>query len=259
MTQGGLNILLVEDSDQLAGSISRELKREYGHTVTWLRDPTLMESTPGNQRFDVAIIDLLYEHLNREFDAKRLAGRVRVRGDRLLISGLTAIRILREERLAAGIVVWTSGEANRRLHLLYSYEDLAIRTYCSKSPGTGRADILEQAVRMAHNHSHYVDPVLNPYLPAGRGRRASDILLQDECKRAIWRAIALGADTRIEIQRLAGYAARTIGNRIPEMYRDLQEFEAGFVSARSPLLEVVRFATGNWQFFLDDAVRVMYP
>lgn len=254
-----LKILLIEDSDQLAGAVAREFERDYGHTVTWLRDPTLLETALDGDRFEVAIIDLLYEHLNREFDARRLAGGVRVRGEQLLITGLTAIRVLRERQPSVPTVVWTSGEATRRLHLLYSYQDLKMRNYCSKSPGTGRIDTLEHAAQMARMLSSYIDPVLNPYLPSDDGRAASEILMGDECKRAIWRAIALGAHTRTEIGRAAGYAPRTVGRRIPEMYEDLQEFDEGLPNKRTPLLEVVRYVAGNWHFFLDEAVRAAYP
>jgi DNA-binding NarL/FixJ family response regulator len=258
MTQDSLNILIIEDSDQLAGATSRELQ-EYGHKVTWVRDPTTMEQELSGQQFDVAIIDLLYEHLNLEFDARRLARKVQVRGESLLITGLTAIRVLREKYPSVGIVVWTSGEANRRLHLLYAYQDLAMRNYCSKSPGTGRVDTLEHAAKMAHGNRSFVDPVLNPYLPTDQTRWASRILLGDQCKRAIWRAIAIGAATRPEIARIARYAPGTIGNRIPDMYHDLLEFDTGLISGNTPLLEVVRYASRHWEFFLDDAVRVMYP
>lgn len=254
-----MRILLVEDSDQLAGSVSRELETEYGHAVTWIRDPLALNAVLDGETFDVAIVDLLYEHLNRDFDARRLAGDVSVRGDGLLITGLTAIRLLRQRLPDAGIVVWTTGESNRRLHLLYAYQDLAMRNYCSKSPGTGRSDVLEGAARTAAEGGRYVDPVLNPYLPADRTRRASEILLQDECKRAIWRAIALGAHTRSDIGRLAGYAPRTVGRVIPEMYRDLLEFDVGLADRRTPLVEVVRYVATSWQFFLDEAVRDRYP
>lgn len=259
MTDSSLNILLIEDSDQLAGSTSRELSNEYGHRVTWIPDPTSMEQHLSRQLVDVAIIDLLYEHLNLEFDARKLARKVQVRGEPLLITGLTAIRVLREKYPSVGIVVWTTGEANRRLHLLYSYQDLAMRSYCSKSPGTGHVDMLERAARTAREQGPFVDPVLNPYLPLDNTRWASRILLSDPCKRAIWRALALGAATRPEIARIARYAPRTIGNRIPEMYQDLLEFDTGLNSGNTPLLEVVRYATRHWEFFLDDAVRVMYP
>lgn len=254
-----LRILLIEDSDHLAGAVTRELEKDYGHTVVWLNDPARLEPALAGDHFDVAVVDLLYEHLNREFDARRLAGGVQVRGEQLLITGLTAIRILRERRPSIPTVVWTSGEATRRLHLLYSYQDLKMRNYCSKSPGTGRVDMLEQAARMSHGLGSYVDPVLNPYLPSERGRSASEILIGDECKRAIWRAIALGAHTRTEIGRAAGYAPRTVGRRIPEMYEDLREFDQGLAVRRTPLLEIVRYVAGNWHFFLDEAVRAAYP
>jgi DNA-binding NarL/FixJ family response regulator len=259
MTDKKLSVLLIEDSDQLAGATARELEQDYGHTVSWLPDPTGMELKLSEQQFDVAIIDLLYEHLNLEFNAKRLARGVQVREERLLITGLTAIHLLREHYPWIGIVVWTSGEANRRLHLLYSYQDLAMRNFCSKSPGTGRANTLAHAARMAHAHRPYVDPVLNPYLPPDNTRWASHILLHDHCKRAIWRALAIGAATRQEIARITGYATRTIGNRIPEMYQELREFDAGLITKNTPLIEVALYASNNWQFFLDDAVRVMYP
>jgi DNA-binding NarL/FixJ family response regulator len=254
-----MRILLVEDSGQLAGAVARELEQDYGHTVTWLRDPTLLESALVEHCFDVAIIDLLYEHLNREFDARRLAGTVRVRGEEMLITGLTAVRMLREQQPSIATVIWTSGEATRRLHLLYSYQDLMMRNYCSKSPGTGRRDTLQDAAKEAYERRTSIDPVLNPYLPSGQGRSASQILLGDECKRAIWRAIALGAHSRSEIGRAAGYAPRTVGRQIPEMYQDLLEFDMGLPGRRTPLLEVVRYSAMNWHFFLDEAVRAMYP
>ena len=260
MTEGKrLSVLLIEDSDQLAGATARELKQDYGHSVAQLRDPTGLELKLSERHFDVAIIDLLYENLNLEFDARRLARTVQIRNHRLLITGLTAIRVLRERYPRTAIVVWTSGEANRRLHLLYSYQDLTMRNYCSKSPGTGRANKLAEAAWMAHERRPYVDPVLNPYLPADSAKWASRILFQDQCKRAIWRALAIGAVTRPEIARIAGYAPRTVGNRIPEMYAELREFDTGLVGSNSPLIEVARYASINWQFFLDDAVRVMYP
>ncbi|MGW7356109.1 hypothetical protein ACWGI0_05370 [Streptomyces sp. NPDC054802] len=255
----GLRILLVEDSDLLAGAVSRELDREYGHTVVTVHDPLNLDALLATERFDVAIVDLLYEHLNRAFDTLRLSGRLSVRRDTLLISGLTAIRTLHARTPAIPTVVWTSGEANRRLHLLYAYQNLGVRSYCSKSPGTGRLDVLERTVREAALGRPYVDPVLNPYLPADNARTTSGILLREENKRAIWRAVARGAAAREEIGRLTGYAPRTVGRLIPEMYEGLREFDVGLVESRTPFVDLVRYVASNWQFFLDEAVRVEYP
>ncbi|WP_432085582.1 hypothetical protein [Streptomyces sp. bgisy095] len=254
-----LRILLVEDSDLLAGAVSRELEREYGHTVVTARDPIGLDAVLEAQRFDVAVVDLLYEHLNRAFDTLRLTGRPAVRGDGLLISGLSAIRSLHARTPPVPTVVWTSGEANRRLHLLYAYQNLGVRSYCSKSPGTGRLDLLEETAREAARGRALVDPVLNPYLPADNARITSGILMEDESKRAIWRVVALGAATREEIGRLAGYAPRTVGRLIPEMYSGLLEFDVGLQESRTPFVDLVRYAAGNWQFFLDEAVRAEYP
>ncbi|MFE9172708.1 hypothetical protein ACFYNZ_25075 [Streptomyces kebangsaanensis] len=255
----GLRILLVEDSDLLAGAVSRELEREYGHTVVTVHDPVNLVTLLDTKHFDVAIVDLLYEHLNRAFDSLRLSGQLSVRESTLLISGLTAIRSLNARKPAIPTVVWTSGEANRRLHLLYAFQNLGVRSYCSKSPGTGRLDILEKTVREAACGRIYVDPVLNPYLPADNARTTSGILMQEENKRAIWRAVALGGATREEIGRLAGYAPRTVGRLIPEMYSDLMEFDVGLAESRTPFVDLVRYVASNWQFFLDEAVRAEYP
>ena len=255
----GLRILLVEDSDLLAGAVSRELDREYGHTVVTVHDPVDLNSLLDREQFDVAIVDLLYEHLNRAFDTLRLSGRLSVRGSTLLISGLSAIRSLNARSPAIPTVVWTSGEANRRLHLLYAYQNLGVRSYCSKSPGTGKLDTLEKTMREAAYGRSFVDPVLNPYLPADGSRTTSSILMQDENKRAIWRAVALGGTTREEIGRLAGYAPRTVGRLIPEMYANLMEFDVGLAESRTPFVDLVRYVASNWQFFLDEAVRVEYP
>ncbi|MFD7626485.1 hypothetical protein ACFV7Q_10630 [Streptomyces sp. NPDC059851] len=255
----GMRILLVEDSDLLAGAVGRELEREYGHVVTPVRDPLGLDGLLERERFDMAVVDLLYEHLNKDFDALRSSGKLGIRGNALLVSGLTAIRTLQNRPSPVPTVVWTSGEANRRLHLLYSYQDLGVRAYCSKSPGTGRLDVLEAAARQAVAGAPYVDPVLNPYLPSRKARSASRILLEDETKRAIWRAVALGARTRQEIGTLAGYAPRTVGRLIPEMYQDLTEFDIGLPESRTPFVDLVRYAAGNWQFFLDEAVRAAYP
>ncbi|MGW4221731.1 hypothetical protein ACWEJZ_32565 [Streptomyces bacillaris] len=254
-----LRILLVEDSDLLAGTVSRELQREYGHTVVTVQDPVNLDRLLGTERFDVAIVDLLYEHLNRAFDTLRLSGRLTVRGSTLLVTGLSAVRSLHARTPAVPTVVWTSGEANRRLHLLYAYQNLGVRSYCSKSPGTGRIDTLEETAREAALGRARVDPVLNPYLPPDNARITSGILMEDESRRAIWRAVALGATTREEIGRMAGYAPRTVGRLIPEMYASLMEFDIGLVESRTPFVDLARYVASNWQFFLDEAVKAEYP
>jgi DNA-binding NarL/FixJ family response regulator len=254
-----MKVLLVEDHSQLAGPISRELIQEYGHDVDWVCDPLEARSRLRDHRYDVAVVDLLYEHLTQQFDARRLSRSVSLTASQMLITGLAAVQAFREHVTTGGVVLWTSGEANRRLHLLFAYEDLGIRAYCSKSAGTGKADVLNDTLIAAAKHQSHVDPVLNSYLPATGQRKIRDTLLREESKRAIWRALSLGAHTRAEISAIAGYSERTIGNLIPGMLDDLVEFDPGLRPGRSPLSEVVSYASRNWEFFLDDTVRSMYP
>jgi len=253
------NVLVVEDHDQLAGAVGRELEVEHGYSVASVRDPLAMRTELEQNAYDLVVVDLLFAHLSRDFDNRRLSGHVGLSAPSLLITGLTAIRIVRTQAPETRIVVWTSGEANRRLHLLYSYEEFGQRIFCSKSPGTGRVDTLADALKAAAGRSNYFDPVLNPYLPASGAISISHTLLHDECRRAVWRAIAIGAHNRAQIARLTGYSERYIGHQIPKMYAELRAFDPGLPESRQPHIEVVRYAATNWEFFLDDAVRHAYP
>lgn len=114
--------------------------------------------------FDVAVVDMRYEHLTRDVDRRRAARAVSLGGARLLVTGLYTAAAFRRVR-ARGVVMWTSGEANRRLHLLFAFESLGVRAFCSKSSGTGRADVPEATIAAADGDAGRVDPVLNAYLP----------------------------------------------------------------------------------------------
>ena len=174
-----MRLLIIEDTTQLAGPIARELRDEYGHDVTWARDP-LEARRLDDGEFDVAVVDLLFEHLSRAFDQRRLARAVSLTRDQLLITGLTAVDDLARHHPSTKIVLWTSGEANRHLHLLYAYETLAVRAYCSKSSGTGKADVLNAAILAATNGQTYIDGGLRAYLPSAHSRTLSQTLLRDK-------------------------------------------------------------------------------
>lgn len=254
-----MRVLLVEDHSQLAVPIARELETEHGHQVTWSRDPLEAADRLRERNFDVAVIDLLYEHLTHQFDTNRRARQVSLTGaSTLLITGLFVAQEFRAHRSTGGIVLWTSGEANRRLHLLFAYKDLRVRAFCSKSSGTGKADMLHDTIVAAYHDSTKVDPVLNSYLPAAGDAAVSKTLLRDECHRAIWRALSLGFHTREEIASVTGYARRTIGNAIPVMLRDLTQVDPGLRPGQRPINELVSYATRNWEFFLDESVRIAY-
>jgi DNA-binding NarL/FixJ family response regulator len=253
-----MRVLLIEDHAPLAGLVGRELQRECGWEVTYARDPREV-SAHDRASFDLAIIDLLYEHLTRDFDSRRLAGAVTLTGKELLLSGLAAVRDLAADPAGTRFVIWTSGEASRRLHLLFAYEEFAARVFCSKSAGTGTLDTLIEALRAAADKRGYVDPVLNSYLPADGARTISSTILHDPARRSVWRALALGARTRGQVSDITGYSSRHVGNLIPEMFNDLSAFDAGLRTSSSPMNEVISYASRNWEFFLDDTVRQVYP
>jgi DNA-binding NarL/FixJ family response regulator len=254
-----MRILLIEDHTQLAGPVSRELEAEFGCTVKHARDPIEAAGMYAPGEFDLAVVDLLYQHLHQDFEARMAAGKVTLTSAQLLVTGLAAVHHLTASGGDTGIVIWTSGEANRRLHLLFAYEDLAVRAFCSKSSGTGRIDTLMDALRAAAGHRSYVDPILNSYLPAPGTPKISETVLRDESKRAIWRAIALGAHTRDRVSEMTGYRPRTVGNLIPQMFSDLRLLDAGMGESEAPMADVVSYASKNWEFFLDDTLRARYP
>ncbi len=251
------SVLIVEDSLQLAEAVREQLETWHGYTVTCVRDPVAMRVRLDQESFDVALIDLLFEHLSHEFNSRRVAGQVRLSAQ-LLVTGLAALRLARDTP-GTRTVVWTSGEANRRLHLLYAYEELGERVFCSKSSGEEHAGSVAAALQAAHAGRPYVDPVLNAYLPTKTAASIAQTVLRDPLRRAVWRAVALGAHSRSEISHKTGYSARTVGNEIPEMYADLRALDPGLPASRQPLTEVVRYAATNWEFFLDDTVRQAYP
>jgi len=254
-----MRVLVIEDSTQLAGLVGRELEQELGCEVSCARDPVEALAGHRDHEFDLAIVDLLYEHLNRDFEARRIAGTISLTSASLLVTGLAAVHRLTVPRRDAGVVIWTSGEANRRLHLLFAYEDLAARVFCSKSSGTGRADTLMEALKAAADGRSYVDPVLNSYLPAEGQPAIRDTILREASKRAVWRALAIGARTRGQISEITGYSSRHVGNLIPAMFDDLARLDAGLAPSEAPMADVISYASRNWEFFLDDTVRAMYP
>lgn len=254
-----MRVLLIEDHRPLAESTAVYLER-HGHQVVWARDPLEAADLLRTEGFDVAVIDLLYQHLTDQFDDKRKAGQVSLTGSSpMLITGLFAVQAFRERRPTGGVVIWTSGEANRRLHIPYAYENLGVRAFCSKSPGTGKPDLLHDTILAAHAGSTKVDPVLNSYLPAPGDPAVSQIFLDNECHRAIWRALSLRKYTRDQIAKVTGYAPRYIGSTIPVMLDELARLDSGLRPGQRPINELISYAAENWNFLLDESVRASYP
>lgn len=254
-----MHVLLIDDHSQLAGLVGRELRDNHGYETTWERDPIRARERYCRQDYDIAIIDLLYSHLSQDFEDLRKHHLVTATSRHLLISGLLPIQELTAPSRHTKIVIWTSGDPNRRLHMLYAYEELGMRVFCSKSSGGGTSDPLVGALRAAAEGQVFIDPVLNSYLPAENSPTLRGTILRESSKRAIWRALALGARTRSEINEITGQAKRTIGNLIPTMLDDLIEFDRGISRNSPPMAELIGYATRNWEFFLDEVVRAQFP
>jgi CheY-like chemotaxis protein len=255
-----MRVLLIEDQGLLMELVRRELAGQYGHQVSCASSSLEARERYSDSPFDVALIDLLSTDISHRFDAARAAKTVSLTASTLLITGLTAVQDLRAPHRDVPVALWTSGDADRRLHLLFAYEELAVRVFCSKNPGTGTLQPLHEALLAAVEQRDYVDPVLNSYLPADGAPKLRDTILRGETKRAIWRALALNASSRNQIRDLTGYATRTIGNEIPEMLNDLITLDPGMNNPdRAPMYQVSSFAQYNWEFFLDNAVRSLYP
>lgn len=248
-----VDVLLIEDQAQLAVPVARQLD-ELGHHVTWTRDPVLADSALQDRDFGVVVADVLFEELTRRFDDRRTAREVSLTSP-LLVTGIAAATSALARDPAPGVVLWTRGESNRRLHLLFAYEQLGIRTFCSKSAGSGEADALHRAILAASVGRICIDPVLSGYLTTTGGAQLCSTLLRDSRHRAIWRALAIGHLSRDEIARVTGYAERTVGNAIGRMVEDLESLNPAMHLGCRPLAELIRFASSNWEFFLDDAVR----
>jgi DNA-binding NarL/FixJ family response regulator len=254
-----VRLLLVEDHDMLARAVARELADVYGHDVSWVPSPAAMRQLLVRESFDVVVVDLLYDQLVRDFEPRRKSGSIDLTTDEFLVTGLTALHWLRLVSPRPGVVVWSSGEANRRLHLLFAYEDLKVRVFCSKSSGSGRVDTLQEAITAAAVGRSWVDHVLNCYLPARLARPLAGTLLQKEAHRSIWRAISAGAHSKSEIVSLTHYAESVVRKCIPRMYDELVELDEGMTKRGVSISELAAFGAANWQFFLDDAVRLRYP
>lgn len=256
-----MKILLVEDEGQPASLTGQALEREYGHAVTVTVDFGQAKDHLTKEDFDVVVVDLFSTPLLIEFERRKLAARVTPLSDTLLFSGLSVITTARSNQSQAGVVVWTNGDPTRRLHLIFAYEDLHVRSYCSKRIGLPDEPLkpLQRAINAAASQQAYRDSVLlGAYLPSPKAIPLRSTILRNPRHRLIWRALALGYHSSAEIADVIGGKEKTIRNAMGDMLVDLLSFDQG-TDSRKPQTELISFATSNRYFFLDDAVRELYP
>jgi hypothetical protein len=257
-----MKVLIVEDGAQYVPFFAKDLTNDYGHEVVVVDNPGAAEDLMAGGGFDVVVADILFDAEIEAFDHMARTRRVPLTAARLIVSGLTVVR----GAVAAGIpvAIWTTGEPNRHLHLIFAYEVLGVRSYCSKRAGGGGLS-LHRAIVNAVEGTPCADPVLRSFLPPdGAPSLARTIFSEPESKRAVWRALAFGAHSRDEVEDLTAIAAKTVGNLTSRMFDDLAVLDPGIehpgrFRGRSKFNELIRYASGNRSFFLDDAVRAVFP
>ena len=127
-----MHILLVEDEGFSAAMAATELTEAMPCTTTVVADPVEAPVRLDRERFDTAVVDMLYLAHSEEFEKRRRQGLIRLTDARLHLSGLAVLQAARTAGATA--VLWTNGEPNRRLHMMFAHEQLGCRAMCPKTP-----------------------------------------------------------------------------------------------------------------------------
>lgn len=250
-----MRVLVVEDQGVAAAMATTELTSALHCEVSTTTDPLDAIDVLTADKYDVVVVDMLYLSRSHEFEARRRQGLARLTDQRLHLSGLAVLHAVGKRGLDTRPLLWTSGEPNRRLHILFAYEQLGCRVLCSK---TAIAQ-LAPAVQAAATGSEYVDPVLRMYFPPRFSTSLHETFLSSSTKLAVWRAMALGQLQHKTIARTAGVQPSTVKKGMDDMRARLLGFDPGYPADGSPSAELIRYASQNWEFFLDDTVREMFP
>ncbi|MEU6156570.1 response regulator [Actinosynnema sp. NPDC047251] len=246
-----MRILIIEDEGMAAQMAVTELGGALPCEVTVVADPVEALVRLHRERFDVAVVDMLYQAHSVEFERRRRRGRVRLTDARLHLSGLAVLRAAHTASPATRTVLWTNGEPNRRLHMMFAHEQLGCRVMCPKD-AVGK---LSTAVRAAVRDRELIDPVLGMYFPLPSSPTLGETFFTSSTRLAVWRAMALGVHEHTAIGKIAGVTAGTIRRGMDGLRARLVAFDPGCTLDGPPTAEVVRYASQNWQFFLDDTVR----
>lgn len=250
-----VRVLVVEDQGVAAEMAVAELTDTMKCDVTVAADPLEALSRLAVEPFSAVVVDMLYLPLSTEFEARRRMGLVRLTDPRLHVSGLAVLHAVRRLGLDTRTILWSSGEPNRRLHMMFAYEVLDCRVMCSKHAVAN----LPQALRAALGGKEYIDPMLRMYFPPPFSKPLHKTILASSKKLAIWRAMALGQHQHKAIAKTANVESSTVRKGMDEMRSRLLQFDPGCVAEGSPSAELIRYASQNWEFFLDDTVREIFP
>jgi DNA-binding NarL/FixJ family response regulator len=164
-----------------------------------------------------------------------------------------------------GRVVWTTGESARSLHIRHAYSELKIRSFCSKGPhrrssAQSGMKLLVAAIEAAQLSKPFADIRITPFLPRPSAASAAEGLFGKAAWRGIWRALALGMSDYKEIAEYLGYSHQSVKNSVHPMILGVQSFAPGFLSRSGDRRsDLVRYATENFEYFLDDSVLRRFP
>ena len=255
-----MRLLIVED-ESYGRIYAKELQTEFGHEVVCVTTPAAALAFLTDQRFDAAIVDMLFHAEIDAFD-RRSVGRQNPLTAKFVASGLSVIHAARHA--GVGTVIWTTEAQDRRLHIQFALEELGTRCICMKSSAE-RDSVrdLHVAATAAAEGREWTDPVSRIALPApgARSLRAT-IMSEPSEKRAYWRALALGLTDAKQAKEVVGVRVRDL---VAPMSRDLNELmpyrqQRGFAIRRAANARDLQiFAVENRTFFLDEAVREVFP
>ncbi|KOV90126.1 response regulator [Nocardia sp. NRRL S-836] len=244
-------VLLVEDEGVAAQMAVTELHSVLSCEITVVPDPVEALTRLAHEPVDLAVVDMLYQAHSVEFEQRRRLGQVKLTDRRLHLSGLAVLHAARTANPAAKTVLWTNGEPNRRLHMMFALEQLGCRVMCPKD-AVGK---LAAAVRAAVEEREHIDPLLRMYFPPPSAPTLAETFFTSSTRLAVWRAIALGVHEHAAIGAVVGVTAGTVRSGMDALRSRLVAFDPGCSPDGSPSAEVLRYASQNWQFFLDDTVR----
>jgi DNA-binding NarL/FixJ family response regulator len=248
-----VRILVAEDMGIATDMARAELTQAMPCEPVLVADPVTALDRLRRERFDVAVVDMLFQAHSDEFERRRRDGKVRLTDARLHLSGLALLQAAGTAGTPA--VLWTSGEPNRRLHMMFAHEQLGCRGMCPKDV-KGKLAAAVQAVVAGRE---YIDPILRMHLPPRCAPSLRETFFSSGSRRAMWRAMALGLHDHARIGRAVGVVGGTVRRSVEEMRSKLVAFDPGCSREGPPTAELVRYASQNWEFFLDDTVREVYP
>lgn len=248
-----MRVLIVEDQGPSARDAAKEIQSVFACEIDIAADPLEAIALLSRRSYDAAVVDMLFTEHTKKFRKKLRQHEVKLTDKTLHLSGLAVLYEIRERRLATNTVLWTGGDANRELHMIFAREELGAQVLCLKDPSS---DLLK-AVQYALDGKPYIDPFLGMEHSMRFSAPLRETLLVSKPKLAVWRAMALGMRQHRDIAKAIGVKPETVNKGMNAMKDQLLSLDRTYPSDGSPSGIVISFAAENWEFLLDDTVRKM--